>query len=106
MSLQTELEHKPKAAAAAKGIDEDVDTLKSDFKTLKEDVSSLMASLGKFTSHKASEGADKTRDMAKSASDTAVDAKETVENKIRTNPLMAVGIAAGVGAAVALLSRR
>lgn len=95
-----------KTSAASENLDQDIDALRKDFASLKDNVSALMAHVGSLAGEKADEGVQASKAMAGQAKDGLEDARETVENKIREKPLAAIGIAAGVGALLALASRK
>lgn len=87
-------------------VEGDVKNLRKDFDSLKENVSSLMSHVGKFASEKAGEVPQQTRELAGEAKDKIEGYTNVVSERIREKPLAAVGIAVGVGALFAILTRR
>tara|TARA_Y100000052_G_scaffold27562_1_gene36417 strand:+ start:59799 stop:60275 length:477 start_codon:yes stop_codon:yes gene_type:complete len=89
-----------------KEIDSDVEALKSDFESLKGNVNSLMASVSRLAGKQAEKSADKGKALADDAVDTLESTRDSIQSQIRSKPLAAVGIAAGVGALIAIATRR
>lgn len=84
---------------------------------LREDIASLTRTVAAIGNEKASdmkgkarrvanEAADASKQMVEAAREQAVSLERDLERQIRTNPLQAVGIAAGVGFMLALIMRR
>lgn len=72
-------------------------------------VSALKSSAGHFTEHlgrAAEEKAAKAQDGVKAVAEEAQNVRSMLEDKVRERPLAALGIAAGTGVLIALLSRR
>jgi len=72
-------------------------------------VSALKSSAGHFTEHlgrAAEEKASLAQDSAKAMAEEAQNVRMKLEDKVRERPLTALGIAAGAGVLLALLSRR
>lgn len=98
------------AKAAKTAIDEDVGALRKDIDSLRADVGALLKHSGKFADAKAREQLDKgvevSKEAAGKASETMKSATHDVEERIRANPLAAVGIALGAGVALSMLARK
>lgn len=84
---------------------------------LREDIAALARSVAAVGSDKASqyrgkvrqaknEAADASLHMVEAARDHALSLERDLERQIRTNPIQAVAIAAGVGFILALMTRR
>lgn len=89
-----------------KEVDHDLDALRSDFESLKENVASLMSSVGRLAGKQGEKGVEKSKALAGDAANSLDHARESIEGQIRRKPLTSVGIAVGVGAMIAVLSRR
>ncbi|MAT34484.1 MAG: hypothetical protein CMK06_04995 [Ponticaulis sp.] len=87
-------------------VDSDLKALRSDFESLKENVGSLMTSVSRLAGKKAEKGVDKGTAIKDDAVDAFQDAKGSFESQIRAKPLAAVGIAVGVGALLAIMTRK
>ena len=85
---------------------DDVKELKADLTALRADVKSLLTDAGELLKAKADQGVDSGKKLAQKAGNDAVEAKTYAEDKIRSNPLAAVGIAFGVGIVLASLRRK
>lgn len=98
------------AKAAKVAINEDVGALRKDVDALRADVSALLKHSGKFADAKARQKFDESVEASKQAADDASKsikaATGEVENRIRANPLAAVGIALGAGVALSMLARK
>ncbi len=84
----------------------DFDTLKADMKALREDLATLLKDTGSLAAHQAKVAADKGRGLASDAGDKAIEYREIVADKVKENPLAAVGIALAAGYIIASLSRK
>jgi ElaB/YqjD/DUF883 family membrane-anchored ribosome-binding protein len=84
---------------------------------LRDDIAALARSVAAVGNDKASEykgkarrvandAADASMQMVEAARDQALSMEKDLERQIRTNPIQAVAIAAGVGFLFALLTRR
>lgn len=106
MDVQSTLDKEVKTKDKPNGVENDIDALKTDFESLKKHVGSLMGSMKDIAEEKASEGAEKGRDLAHDASESMRNFQAGIEKQIRRKPLTSVGVAVGVGALLAVLSRR
>jgi ElaB/YqjD/DUF883 family membrane-anchored ribosome-binding protein len=95
----------------------DFDRLRDDFRAFVSDCQTLLKNAGQLSGEGATLArAELTRRMAdaperldsmrRTAGDRAVAVRETTEDYVRREPFKAIGIAAGVGALVALLVSR
>lgn len=96
----------PKPALATTEQTVDADTLKKDIDALREDVRTLMTDLGAVAKKSSERGLAQGKDVADQALERATEARSTVEDKVRENPLAAIGIALGAGVLLSALSRR
>lgn len=87
------------SSADLTALKDDIAALRSDFARLADDTAAVAKS-------KSSAAADRGRAVASEAADELEAQKSKVEGRVRDNPLMAVGIALGVGALLGALSRR
>ena len=97
--------HDKKAAAAAAARND----LQAAQEAAETFVSAVKSSANHFTEHLGRAVGDKvvkTQHGAESVAEKAVDARHRLEDTIRGRPLMSVGVAAGAGVLLALLSRR
>ncbi len=98
------------AKSARSAIDDDVSALRKDVEALRTDVTSLLKHSSKFADAKTRESLEKGVEFSKAAADEASkklkSASGRVEDRIRSNPLPAVGIALGAGIALSLLLNR
>lgn len=76
------------------------------FERLRADIAALSQTLSDFGSGKLEEIADRSAGLANDAKARLKTAEGDLEDRIRANPITSVGIAAGVGFLVALLTRR
>ncbi len=93
----------PKAAAAREPsyeeLSQQVDTLKSDIRRLTDSLGDYGKARGRYYQGEAQRRADHFRDEAQGKVDE-------VETYVHENPATALGIAAGIGLLLGLLSRR
>lgn len=97
--------HDKKAAAAA-AARSDLNAAKEAAETF---VSAVTSSANHFTEHLGRAVGDKVNKAqhgAETVAEKAVDARHRLEDTIRERPLMSVGVAAGAGVLLALVSRR
>ncbi|MGK6311763.1 DUF883 family protein [Neorhizobium sp. DT-125] len=91
--------------------------IEAQIQQLREDISSLAKTVAAVGSDKASEvrgkarrvahdAADASMQMVEAAREQAVSLERDLERQIRTNPIQAVAIAAGIGFLFALMTRR
>ncbi|MFN7055987.1 glycine zipper domain-containing protein [Hyphomonas sp.] len=99
-----------KKAVAARAAKDELQTAQDAATTF---VSALKSSAGHFGDHltrAAEEKANKAQEAAKAAADVAVERAQSVrtriEDKVREKPLTAIGVAAGAGVLLALITRR
>ena len=85
--------------------DDDFAQLKNDFDALRNDIKSLFSSLGQVAKGKGSEGIEKGSELADNATEKVRDAQTYVEEKVRANPLAAIGIALGAGFLISSLRK-
>lgn len=102
--------HDTAAAAAKLAVDGDVGALRKDIDALREDVSALLKHSGKFADVKTRQNFEKGVEMSKEAAEKASksiqSASNAVEDRIRENPLAAVGLALGAGVMLSMLYRK
>lgn len=89
-----------------KGTSATAADVEEQFEKLRRDIAALTRTLGEFGSRKVDEAADRTAALAADARNRLKSVEGDFEDRIRANPLAAVGIAAGVGFLVALIARR
>lgn len=94
------------ARAAARNVDSDMDELRNDLKALRGDLAKLLADTGSYASAKSREGIERSKALSENAQESVESARATVEDKVRENPLAAIGIAMGVGALLSYMSSR
>ncbi|OLF77666.1 hypothetical protein AWH62_03050 [Maricaulis sp. W15] len=94
------------ARDAARSVNADMDELRDDLKALRGDLSKLLSDTGSYASAKSRAGLERSKDLTQSAQKSLEDTRETVEDKVRENPLAALGIAVGVGALLSYVSSR
>ncbi len=91
--------------------------VESQLQQLRDDIANLARTVAGVGSEKAddyrsrvrkagNDAADASMQMVEAARDHAISLERDLEGKIRTNPLQAVAMAAGVGFLIALLVRR
>jgi ElaB/YqjD/DUF883 family membrane-anchored ribosome-binding protein len=77
---------------------------------LKDDIAALTGSMSDYSKTKARDATDQARsaahDYAEAGKEKAVEAQQSAEAFIRTQPATALGIAAGVGFLVGLITAR
>ena len=95
---------------AAKAAANDVEAIKDDIAKLREDLQSLAGNSTTYVKGRSTaeidKGLENGRKYAAEASEKARTGKDSVENKVRENPLAAVGIAFGTGVLLAALRRK
>ncbi|MCB5203686.1 DUF883 domain-containing protein [Neorhizobium sp. T786] len=98
------------AAAATSDIELQIQQLRDDIATLARSVATVGSEKAddyRTRVRKATnDAADASLQMVEAAREQAISLEKDLERKIRTNPLQAVAIAAGVGFVIALLARR
>lgn len=75
----------------------EVDNIKKDVDALRSDIAKLVDSLGQAGKSKVDSGVNTAKGYADQAIAQAQDVRGQTEEKIRQNPLVAVGAAFGVG---------
>lgn len=97
----------PTAVAPAKAdTKSDVDSLKSDIDELRKDMRKLMDDAGGIARKQSERGLERGRELADQAVHHVSDAKSSLEERVRENPLAAIGLALGAGVLLAAISRR
>jgi len=98
------------SSAASKDLEAQIRQLRDDIASLTKTVASVgNDKAGEYKGKArrvASDAADASRQMVESAREQAVSLERDLEQQIRTNPIQAVAIAAGVGFLLALMMRR
>ena len=94
------------AKDVAQSVDSDIDELRNDLKALRGDLSKLLSDTGSYASAKSREGIERSKEWSDRAQQGVDEARTTVEDKVRENPLAAIGIAMGVGALLSYVSSR
>lgn len=103
-----------RAAATSSSSSNDID---AQLQQLRDDIAALARSVAAVGSEKAedyrhrvrrakNDAADASMQMVEAAREQAISLEKDLERKIRTNPLQAVAMAAGVGFLIAMLARR
>jgi ElaB/YqjD/DUF883 family membrane-anchored ribosome-binding protein len=93
------------------------DALKKDVSALKSDVSALTRDIGKLTRELFGEGKDQANgaleaakerasELTGTARDNAQGGKDALVNRVQQKPLTSIAVAAGVGFALSMLTRR
>lgn len=91
---------------AAANVDSDLDELRGDLKALRADLSKLLTDTGTLASVKSKQSIERGREFSENAQKSLDTARTTLEEKVRENPLTAVGLALGAGALISFLSSR
>jgi ElaB/YqjD/DUF883 family membrane-anchored ribosome-binding protein len=91
---------------AAANVDSDLDELRGDLNALRSDLAKLLSDTGTLASAKSKQGLDRGRELTENARKEIDTARHSLEDKVRENPLTAVGIALGAGALISFLSAR
>lgn len=100
-------QHDPKVDRDDKAmLQDDVSALKEDMVALRNDLRSAFGSLKGLAASKAQEGVSKGKDIANDAGTQLDSAREDLQDKIRSRPMAAVGIAFGAGLLLALAGRK
>ncbi len=90
--------------------DATIEDLSTQIAILKDDIAALTGTVSEYGMAKGRSAADQAKsaanDMAQSGRAKAAEAQETAEEFIRTQPATALGIAAGVGFLVGLVTAR
>lgn len=93
-----------------KGKDISVEDLSAQIDALKNDLSSLTSSLSDYGIGKAAEAKQATKEGAETlkaaASDKAIEAQLHTEEFVKTQPATALGLAAGLGFLVGMITAR
>lgn len=91
---------------AAANVDSDLDELRGDLRALREDLRKLLTDTGTLASAKSKRSIERGIELTESAQKNFDSARHSLEDKVRENPLTAVGIALGAGALISFLSSR
>lgn len=75
-----------------------------DFQTLRDDINRLTDTVTKLVNDKVSSASDTVARAASATQDKVMSIEEDLENRVRSNPLMAIAIAVGVGALLGSMS--
>ena len=81
-----------------------VDDISVQLAVLKDDIASLTSTMADLTN--ANQAKSTAQDLANSGRDKALEAQQTAEDFVRTQPAAALGIAAGVGFIAGLFATR
>lgn len=84
----------------------DADNIRDDIRALRDDVTTLISDASDVAKAGARKGIEKGKEAAAEAQDKLEDSLATVEQRVRQNPLTAIGIAFGVGVLLSALTRR
>ncbi len=90
-------------ANTASEFKQDVSRLGEGVQTLKSDMGAVAADAMSAARSGAHQAVDKAKEHLGAAKESAVEAKDSLANVIRRNPLTSIGIAAGVGLLVSLV---
>ncbi len=100
----------PASNLKSNGKDVSVQDLSEQIQILKSDIAGLTETLGEFATVKSSEvketAKQKASDIAAAGRDKAVETQLHAEEFIKTQPATALGIAAGVGFLVGMMTAR
>ncbi|MCF7746357.1 DUF883 family protein [Sulfitobacter sp. M39] len=87
-----------------------VDDISVQLAVLKDDIASLTSTMADLTKAKSAEAANHAKstanDLAHSGREKALEAQQSAEDFVRTQPAAALGIAAGVGFVAGLFATR
>lgn len=92
-------------SAAARAAKEDLQTAQEAAETFVSAVRSSASHLGEHLGRAVEEKVSRVQSGAETVADKASKARHSLEDRIRDNPMTAIGVAAGAGVIVALLSR-
>lgn len=119
VAAKAEEEIKSGVEAMAKAVDEDVNAndIRSELDQLRSDISSLTKTVSSYGAAKANQyanlAADKKAELGQAHQEIMGTAKKELDHmegelksRIRDKPLQAIGIAAGIGFVLAVLTRR
>lgn len=84
----------------------EISDLKADIAALRSDFAKLVNNAGEAAKARANSAMEQGRDTVEGAGEQFELQKANVESRVRENPLAAIGIAFGVGALIAAISRR
>jgi ElaB/YqjD/DUF883 family membrane-anchored ribosome-binding protein len=90
----------------AGSVKSDIEALKDDLIAIRADLAALLLSSTRAASVEARRQAERVGEMAEDVAMTAEDYRAMLEEKVRTHPLAAVGIALAVGMLVTSISRQ
>jgi ElaB/YqjD/DUF883 family membrane-anchored ribosome-binding protein len=105
MANAAQLKKKTQNLNGAAANTTDMDDVRAELETLKADFGSLLKSVSDIAKSKSNDGVEKGQEFAELAEEKLTQSKESVENKIRANPLTAMGIALGTGILLASLRK-
>lgn len=95
-----------KKSAAARAAQDDLHTAQEAAETFVSAVRSSASHLGEHLGRAVEEKVTRAQSGAEIVADKASDARHALEDRIREHPMTSVGLAAGAGVVLALLSRR
>lgn len=84
----------------------ELDTLKADIAALREDLAKLVGDTKAFTKGTAEAAMTQGKDKLRETANDLAGQKAIVETKVKENPLLSLGIAFGLGALLAAVTRR
>ena len=90
----------------ARSVQSDLDALKDDMLAIRADLAALLSSSTRAASDEARRQAERVVEMAEDVALTAEDYRGMLEERVRSHPLAAVGIALVAGMLVTSISRR
>lgn len=88
---------------ATSGTQPGTDELREELETLRDDLKSLVATTQDVLKAKSNAGAERGKDAVDDAAATVGEFRDVAQDGVRQNPLMALGIAVGVGAILGAL---
>ena len=87
-------------------LNADLEELRNDFKALKDDLNAVLKDTGQLAAAQGEAGLKKGQSLADELSKTASQQRGQVEEQVKENPLLALGLAFGTGALLGVLARR
>lgn len=98
------------AASPTKDVEVQLQQLREDLAALAKSVAAVGSEKAEDYRHRVrratNDAADASMQMVEAAREQAMSLERDLERKIRTNPIQAVAMAAGVGFVIAMLARR
>lgn len=93
-------------SVAARAARDDLHTAQEAAETFVSAVRSSASHFGEHIGRAVEEKVNRAQSSAGAVASKANNARHTLEDRVRENPMTAIGIAAGAGVVIALLSRR